>query len=319
MTEYQYVNYAILLERVGHAVFGIRSGYSTDQTTDIENAINDGLRDVYAAHDWSFFHPVTAITTSAPYSTGTITIADGVATLVDDVGSLVTAAFPSWAAQGVLKVDDGYYEVDSRYGDNQVTLEDTSVSADALSSYEICRHEYDLPASYEKIDGELTYEPGESDYYPAIKARQEGELRRRLQDNAYTDRPLYYALRRAEFDPTVGSRWRIVLYPTPDAAYMLYAPMKLRPTSLDSTNKYPVGGEKLSQLILEACLASAERLYDGAVGIHSKRFQELLPLAIQADKEASTPRTLGPDAPRDKYKIPVPAQFGDLTFNGDTM
>ena len=59
------VSYANLLERVGRFLFGQRSGYSDSETSDIEDAIRDGLRTVYAAHDWSFFKPIQDI--SAPY------------------------------------------------------------------------------------------------------------------------------------------------------------------------------------------------------------------------------------------------------------
>ncbi|MHC4705416.1 MAG: hypothetical protein ACYTFQ_33145 [Planctomycetota bacterium] len=89
-------SYSSLLERVGHHLFGIRSGYTSDQTTDIEECIKDGLHDVYTAHPWSFFRPVKEITTTAPYSTGTITVASGVVTLT-------SGTFPSWAAVGILE------------------------------------------------------------------------------------------------------------------------------------------------------------------------------------------------------------------------
>ena len=285
------VNYSSLLERVGHQLFGIRSGYSNDQTTDIEECIKDGLRDVYTAHSWSFFRPVKEITTTAPYSTGTITIASGVVTLTDGV-------FPSWAAVGVLLIDNEYYDVDTRDGDTQITLEDTSVTEADASSYELGRPEYDLPTTFEAIEGDLTYEAGQSDFYPPIRQKHDGEIRRLRQDDPYHDRPFYYGIRTVEFDPTVGSRRRLSVYPTPDAAYVFKARMKLRATMIDETNQYPVGGESLSQVIVEACLAAAERNYDEQLGRHSQRFQELLPLAIRADQEAISPTSLGPDAPR---------------------
>lgn len=285
--------YASLLERVGHFLFGIRSSFSADQTDDIEDCIRDGLHDVYTAHAWSFFRPVKPITTTAPYSTGTITVAAGVVTLAG-----AGAAFPSWAASGVLEVDDDYYEVSTRDGSTQLTLEDTSVTAAALSTYELSRPEYDLPTGFESIEGPLTYEPGKSDYYPPVEFRHDDELRKRQQDDPYNDRPLYFSVRMVEFDPTVGSLRRITFYPTPDDAYVLTARMKLRPVTIDSSNQYPIGGEMLAQVILEACLAAAERNFDDGENVHTKRFQELLPAAIDADKLASSPTNLGPDAPR---------------------
>jgi len=307
-------SYSSLLERVGHYLFGIRSSYSADQTTDIEECIKDGLHDVYTAHSWSFFRPVKEITTTAPYDTGTITIASGVVTLS-------SGTFPAWAAVGVLKIDNEYYDVDTRDGDTQITLEDTSVTEADASSYELGRPEYDLPTGFEAIEGDLTYEPGQSDFYPPIKQRHDGEIRRKRQDDPYHDRPLYYGIRTVEFDPTVGSRRRLSLYPTPDAAYVLKARMKLRATMIDGTNQYPVGGESLSSLITEACLAAAERGYDEQEGQHTKHFMELLPLAIAADLEMTSPTQLGPDAPRGDNEDTVSRsiRMGDVVFDGTTM
>jgi len=308
------VSYATLLERVGHFLFGIRSSYSADQTSDIEECIADGLRDVYSAHSWSFFRPIYKLTTVAPYSTGTITSAAGVVTL--DGGT-----FPSWAAYGVLKIDDDYYEVNTRDGDTQVTLEDTTVTQATAVSYELSQAEYDLPTTYEAIEGDLWYEAGQSDFYPTVKQRHDSEITRLLQDDPYTDRPLYYGIRAAEFDPTVGSRRRLALYPLPDAVYVLHARMQLRPTMIDSTNMYPIGGESLAQVITEACLAAAERNFDEQHGNHTRMLEELLPRAIQADLMATTPVTLGGDAPAGESGdlSARSVLVGTITFNGTTM
>lgn len=309
------VSYTTLLERVGHQLFGIRTAYSADQTSDIEECIKDGLRDVYAAHSWSFFRPVKEITTTAPYDTGTITVVSGVVTLT------VAGTFPSWAAVGILKVDSDYYDVDTYDGANQITLEDTSVDVDAGTSYELGRPEYDLPTAFEAIEGDLTYEAGQSDFYPPIRQKHDGEIRRLRQDDPYHDRPFYYGIRTVEFDPTVGSRRRLSLYPTPDAAYVFKARMKLRATMIDAVNLYPVGAEMLSQLITEACLAAAERNYDEQQNLHTLRFQELLPLAIREDQEATSPTSLGSDAPRDENAdtISRSVRMGDVTINSVVM
>lgn len=307
-------SYSSLLERVGHFLFGIRSGFTADQTTDIEECLGDGLRRVYAAHNWSFFRPVTDITTTAPYSTGTVTVASGVVTLLG-------GTFPSWAADGVLKLDNDYYDVDTRDGNTQITLEDTSVTDAVASSYELGRSEYDLPTGFEAIEGELTYEPGQSDFYPPVRPREDVEIRRLQQDDPFDDRPLYYGIRTAYFDPTVGSRRKITFYPIPDAAYVLKAKMKLRATMIDATNCYPIGGETLAQVIVEACLAAAERNYDETAGRHEAHFMELLPLAISADMELSSPTTLGADAPRNTNGVyPSRAsRMGAIILDGTTL
>lgn len=285
-------SYSSLLAEVGEERFGIRTGFSSEQTTKIERCIKHGLRRVYGAYKWSFFRPIKEITTTAPYTTGTITIASGVVTLSG-------GTFPSWAAVGVLKVDDEYYDVDTRNGDTQVTLEDTSVTEASASSYELGRPEYDLDAAVEAIDWvEFVYEPGQADGYPVLEQRHDQSILSRRQDDPYHDRPRFFGIRTVEFDPTVGSRQRLSLYPTPDAAYVLKTRMKLRATMIDETNQYPVGGESLSQIITEACLAAAELNYDEKPGIHDNQYRELLPLAIAADLDMTSPRSLGPDAPK---------------------
>lgn len=316
-------SYSGLLERVGHHLFGIRTSFSSDQTTDIEECIKDGLRDVYAAHDWSFFRPVKDITTTAPYTTGTVTIVLGVVTLV-------TGTFPTWAADGTLKVGSNYYSIASRDSGTQITLDNLTVAAAALTTFELARPEVPLDATFEAVsnDSDLTYYPDQNELYPPVRMRHDSAIRTRQQDDPFFDRPIFYSVRTVEFDPTVGSRKRLAFYPTPDAAYVLRVPMILRQTMIDVTNQYPVGGETLSQVITEACLAAAERNYDDREAQHTKRFNELLPLAIQADLEKSAPTSLGADSPRGEgYHAGVfdtdhharAVRMGSLTLDGTTL
>lgn len=286
------VSYNSLLERVGRFVFGHRAGYSDSETSDIEDCIRDGLRRVYSAHDWSFFRPLEDVTTTAPYTTGTIVVVDGVVTLTG-------GTFPSWAADGLLKADNGYYSIASRGGNTQVTLDDTSVDIDAGTTYELGRPEIPMPAAFEAVSGdsELTYYPDQNELYPAIRQRHDQTIRKWQMSDPYFDRPLWYSVRTVEFDPTVGSRKVLAFYPTPDAAYVVQCPMILRPVFIDADNQYPVGGETLSAVIQEACLAAAEENMDDGEGIHEKRLQQLLPAAILADQERSSPTSLGGDAP----------------------
>ena len=281
-------SYDYLLERIGHFLFGIRTGFSDDMTSDIVDCIHDGLKYVYRAHEWSYFHPLAQITTTAPYDTGTVEIASGVVTLTD-------GTFPSWAAQGMLKVSNQYYAVDTRDGSGQITLIDTSLDEDAGSTYELARVEYDLPANYESIDNRLTYQPGRSDFYPPVEMRDDRFIRAKQQDDPYTARPYWFSVRNAPFDATVGSRRRISFYPLADAAYIMEARMALRDTMIDATNQYPVGAEALSQLILEACLSAAEHNFEDKGAEHTALFLQMLPLAIAEDQKKTCSTSLGRD------------------------
>lgn len=315
------VTYSILQERVGHYLFGIRSSFSSDQQDDIEDCLNDGLRRVYGAHDWSFLRPVADVSTTAPYATGTITIASGVVTLTG-------GTFPSWAASGVLEVNDNYYSVDSRDSNTQITLDDTSVTDATASTYRLARPEIELDAAFDAVanDSDLTYYPSPDYWYPPVKWRHDATIRQLEGNNPEFDRPVFYSVRTVTFDPTVGSRKVLAMYPTPDQAYTLRVPMILRPVLLDSTNIYAIGGEVLSQVMLEACLAAAEHNYEEREHVHEKRFMELIGMAIQADQERSSPTSLGPDiGDRGRFGVVDYAyrlreqRIGGLTLDGDSL
>ena len=68
-------------------------------------------------------------------------------------------------------------------------------------------------------------------------------------------------------------------------------------------------------------MAAAERNYDEQEKRHTKRFQELLPLAIAADMEMTTPTQLGPDAPQSEHSdtIPRAIRMGSVTLGGVEM
>jgi hypothetical protein len=313
-------SFSTLVSRIGKFLYGIRSGFDAEQSNEITDCIQDGLHDVYTAHNWSFFRPVEDISTTAPYATGTVTIAAGVVTLVG-------GTWPSWAANGILKVGDNYYSISLRNSGTSLTLDDTSVTVASAASFELARPEIELPTGFEAIanDSDLTYYPGQNDCYPPVRQRHDKGIRTLQQGNPYFDRPTLYSVRTVEFDPTVGSRKRLALYPSPDAAYVLRVPMILRPTMIDATNQYPVGGETLAQVILEACLAGAERNFDEQGKMHRERFLELLPLAIAADLEKSSPTSLGPDrgdrrpSAYSSYDYWRSSRIGAVSLDGDTL
>lgn len=317
------VSHPILQERIGHYLFGIRSGFSVDQQADIADCMNDGLRRVYSAHNWSFLRPVADVSTTEPYATGTVTVAAGVVTLTG-------GTFPSWSASGVFKIDNQYYSVATRDSDTQITLDSNSLTVASAGSYQLARPEIPLDAEFDSVanDSDLTYYPSPESWYPPAKWRHDSTIRQLESSNPEISRPIFYSVRTVTFDPTVGSRKVLVMYPTPDQVYTLRVPMILRPVLLDSVNLYPIGGELLSQVMLEACLAAAEHNFEEREHVHEKRFMELIGLAIRDDQERSSPTSLGPDAPRDEnlqfstedYACRLREQrIGALTFGGDTL
>lgn len=287
------VGYSMASERVGHYLFGQRSAFSADQQADINDCVHDGLRRVYAAYNWSFLRPVADVSTTAPYATGTIAIAAGVVTLTG-------GTFPTWAADGVLKVNDRYYSVASRGSGTQITLDSTSVTVTAGASYQLARPEIPLADAFDSVanDSDLNYYPSPDTWYPPVQLRHDSTIRQLEGNNPEFDRPAFYSVRTTTFDASIGSRKVLVLYPTPDQVYTLRVPMILRPVLMDATHLYAIGGEMLSQVILEAALAAAETNFEEREHVHQRRYMELIELAIRDDQERSSPTSLGRDAPR---------------------
>lgn len=283
------ISYSELLSRVGHYLFGKRSGFSYDQTQDIEDCIHDGLNRVYSAREWSFFRPLVDITTTAPYTAGTVEIASGVVTLSG-------GTFPSWAASGVLYVDSIHYSVSSRDSNTQITLDDTSITKSS-SVYALARPEVSLGAAFDAVsnDSDLVYQSSGECWYPPVKWSHDSTIRKLERNNPEFNYPRLYSVRNVQFDPTVGSRKVLAFYPTPDAAYTLRVPLILRPINISLVNPYPIGGEMLRQVILEACLASAEHNFEEREHVHEKRFMEQIALAIRNDEDRSSPTSLGSD------------------------
>jgi hypothetical protein len=316
-------SYSSLVERVGHYLFGIRTGFSGDQTDDIHDCIRDGLQRVYSAHEWSFFRPVVDVTTTPPYTTGTVTVASGVVTLTGGV-------FPDWSADGLVRIDGKYYSVASRDSDTQITLDNTSLTVATASDYQIARPLIPMDAAFDSIanDSDLTYYPGETCFYPPVCQRHDQTIRKMAQSDPEFDRPVFYSIRTLRFDPTVGSRKALAFYPAPDQEYVLRVPQILRPTMIDDVNQYPVGGEVLAQVILEACLASAEHNFEEREHVHEKRFLEMISFAIRNDMERTAPTSLGPDSPAGEnrqfnvfdhsYRLRE-QRIGQITIGGDPL
>jgi hypothetical protein len=317
------ISYSILVSRVGHYLFGAEAGasFTQEQLTRIGYCITDGLRRVYASHDWSFFKPLVDVTTTAPYATGTITIASGVVTLVG-------GTFPSWAANSILRVNNKYYSVASRLSNSQISLDDITVTVSSASAYQIARTDIPMDIAFDSVanDSDLTYYPGPDQWFPSVCNRHDATIRKLETTNPEFGRPAYYSVRTDRFDPNVGSRKSLAFYPAPDAAYVLRVPMILRPVDLSDANPYPIGGEMLSQVFLEACLAAAEHNYEEREHVHEKRYLEMIALAIRNDQDRSSPTSLGQDMPRGTYsKFSVfdynyrsrEQRIGRLTIEGD--
>lgn len=282
----------------GSGVNYVIQPWSDQEILDINDIMKSGMNQFFTpppmpgerhSHQWTFLQPLTSITTSASYGTGTITISSGVVTLIG-------GTFPTWAADGELEVAGITYEVNTRGSGTQVTLVDTTLSISTASNYEIGRPAYDLPDDWAMMDGPITYRPGSAVLWPpdGIEVVSEYQLRVLKQKSDTYSRPSHAAVRPKSFSGSTGQRHEILFWPTPDDAYKLYYRYKVSPDLITSTNKYLRGGQPHAETLRESCLSTAEAQMFGTKGLHYERFVTCLMASISHDKTLTAER-LGVD------------------------
>ena len=178
----------------------------------------------------------------------------------------------------------------------------TAVLAVAGVPYTLSFNLYPLPAGFVTFEGDLTPPPSYAHCPSGLEKVSEVEVRRRLAHHCTPHHPHCYAMVTNAYSPTnnPASTKSITFYPVPNAVQTYTAIGRIVQTALDATNQYPLGGDVLAPVLLEAVLAAAERNLEqkdaeDPDAIHNRKFRELLALAIQQDKEESTPDTVGVD------------------------
>ena len=242
------------------------------------------------SHRWTWLYPLATLSTVAAYSTGTVTIASGVVTLT------VAGTFPSWAAAGVVIVDGVTYTVNTRDGDNQVTLDDLTATAAALSTYELARPAYDLPADFGEMDGPLVYAAGTGIWSHqnrrAVQIVDIQQIQRRRQYYDTTLQPWWAAIVPKTFVAATGQRWEIRFYPLADAVYTFSYQYRVNPSDLATTG-FPLGGQPHAEMFRAAVKAETDlalhKIHDGA---HRAKFMSCLAASIAHDSRMA-PDTLG--------------------------
>lgn len=167
--------------------------------------------------------------------------------------------------------------------------------------YQLVFNHYPLPTGYDTAEEEMTeYSPSGLFHHHVLRKLDELEIRRRLQ-RWYTPRhPEAYALTTSPYNPenNPATPRYVTFYPIPESIRTYQFKATLRPTMIDSTNQFPLGDEVLSPVLMESCLASAERMIKGLsptnpMAVHSQAVGPLLQMAILRDKQYASPDTVG--------------------------
>lgn len=130
-------------------------GNANDATLrEVRRAIHAGLSEIASARQWRYLNRVANINVNAQYNTGTIAL-DWTGGTYERQVTLTTGTWPSWAANGVLRVTYNDvtcdFPVDRRISSSIITLvEDPAPASDIASgtSYTLYQDAYTLPVDF---------------------------------------------------------------------------------------------------------------------------------------------------------------------------
>lgn len=272
------------------------TSWDAKKRVQMDDVIDSGARSFYHppilpgevnSHTWSFMQPVYArLDINAPYSTGTVTIVGGVVTLA-------SGTWPTWAADGEVEVDGVSYTVSTRDSGTQVTLDSTSVTAAALTTYTLRQVDITMPDLFGGIIGDIYFKETNDVFRYGIQRVEIGRILELRQQETFTTEPVYYAIHPANQTGASGQRWMMSLWPPNDEANVLTFQYTINPYRLTSALPYHMGGQPHAETLTEACLAAAEVRIKGEAGIHSQLFRERLASSISFDRRMSNPGNLG--------------------------
>lgn len=153
-------------------------------------------------------------------------------------------------------------------------------------------HEYDLPDDYAGVNGDMYYQGASDSLAHVIRhAGLAAVLRARQQATTGNAKPSIFAVKTVE-PGNVGTRNKLILYPTPDAAYTITYQYTVIPNMLDANNPYPHGSSNHSETIRRSCLAAADHLVNSNLGVEYQMFIEALKSSVQRDS-AHAPTNFG--------------------------
>lgn len=274
------------------------TAWDSNFATRVDMCVDVGCRWVYepelipgerTVHVWSFMQPkLVSFALNAAYSTGTISVTAGVVT-----GSGTN--FPSWAADGELVVNGVSYTVASRSSGTSITLDDTTVTVTAGTSYTLQQVDYLLPELFGGLQGNLYLNQGLNTIGYVLERRDKQQILEWQKSGIadFASQPCHFAIFAQDQTGATDQRWMLTVWPFPDAAYTVTGFYTINPYRLTSALPYPMGGMPLSECLREAVLAAAEVEMKGEVGIHNTLFRAKLASAIAYDRQMSSPGIMG--------------------------
>lgn len=278
---------------------------SSASQTDVADILKAGLRQAYwppilpgdsAPHLWSFLQPTLAqLELHGSYSTGTVSVTTGTVTLTG-------GTWPTWAAQGDLWVEGGYYPVSTRTNGTTIVLHDSSLTGLSGETYSLKHREYDLPDDFAGMVDPFTYRNDQSRGRPLTRVN-ESQIRAMENYPEIAGVPEFFAITSVAPTSTQESKQRAVFAPLSEGTFTLWYRYNVVPPMLDgSTYVYAHGGAEFAETLLLSCLDKALQTLWRDESRHVA-FLESLAASVQRDRRVSRPQTHGRGVFSDGYDL----------------
>ena len=150
-------------------------------------------------------------------------------------------------------------------------------------STEAGEEDYTLPENFEEWEGDIFFDASETSRFAPIRRTSPGRLIEMMQADEAQQHPQWFALFPLDADGTATQRWKLRLYPTPNAVYALVGRYVAAQAMLSGGNPYPLGPRSFSYAVYLACLAAAEAKVSDAPGQWTKQFERRIMAEISAD------------------------------------
>ena len=175
--------------------------------------------------------------------------------------------------------------------------------------------EQDLPDGLGRILGDLFYR--DEEHKRSVIQVSEDRIKSCLQHSTDTGTPTFATIRFKEQVDGEGQKLEIVWYPIPDNTYTLYYKYEAHNGKLTDANPYPLGGMRLSELVLASCLSVAEKRANDESGIHTADFHRLLAAGVALDRKQGA-KSYGQMGASSQNSVAWRRDNGYVTYKGVT-
>jgi len=142
---------------------------------------------------------------------------------------------------------------------------------------------YALPIDFSDLLSKISYDS--NDALRPLKKRSGQQLKEMRACTDSEGYPEFYAIVPSQYDPEVGTKYELWLYPTPSQVSKLSTFYRIDPTQMEETADLAIGGIASIEPILESCLAVAETQEEDNASIHHQtEARRLIQTLIQFDK-----------------------------------